>query len=74
MWTRGDAIKPSYTATLERDFNALAEALPDTAAPINKWVSERTAGKIENLLDDATVGRGCLLVPSQLEQLEQLAA
>ena len=44
VWTRGgggdgsDGIKPAYVAALKRDFNALAEKLPTSAAPINEWV------------------------------------
>lgn len=66
VWIRnGDSdsgIKPAYVASLKRDFDARAERLPQSAAPINSWVSERTEGKITNLLDDAVVADPLLRV------------
>ena len=54
VWT-GTGIKPSYVTALQKSFNALAKTLPTSAKPINSWVSERTASKINNLLADEVV-------------------
>mmetsp|Transcript_27971 Transcript_27971/g.86512 ORF Transcript_27971/g.86512 Transcript_27971/m.86512 type:complete len:420 (+) Transcript_27971:26-1285(+) len=49
------SIKPAFTETLHERFGATAAAMPATAAPVNKWVSDKTRGLIDKLVEDGTV-------------------
>jgi serpin B len=50
------SVKPPFLATMDKDFNATAEALdfmaPSALKTINKWASDNTNGKIPEVLDE----------------------
>jgi serpin B len=47
---RGDLIAKDYVTLLEKNYRA--EVFPDAdVAKINRWIEEKTAGKIRNMLD-----------------------
>jgi serpin B len=48
-------VKASFADKLKRLFNAAAEPMPASAAPINKFVATATKGLITDLVDDGTV-------------------
>ena len=47
-------------------FGASAAPLPSSAAPINKWVSEKTEGLIDELVSDDIVKT--FMTPRKLKQ------
>jgi len=49
------AIKAEFAGALAESFGATAETMPDSAAPVNAWVSEKTKGVIDALVEDGTV-------------------
>ena len=48
-------VKASFADKLKRLFNAAAEPMPASAAPINKFVAEATKGLITDLVNDKVV-------------------
>ena len=55
IWTRNGGLKPEYVAAMEKHFDAKVDELPEKAAPINGWVSNKTNGNINDLLTDDIV-------------------
>jgi len=54
VWSRG-ALLAEYVEAASKTFDAIACELPSHAEPVNKWVSEKTQGRIEGLVDDDVV-------------------
>ncbi len=48
----GNKFLPSYQRDVKTYLNADAMPLPENTRVINKWIEEKTAGKISNLLSD----------------------
>ena len=44
------SIKESFVETVQKDHNAIADTLPKSYDPINKYVSDKTGGLIQDLL------------------------
>lgn len=49
------SILSAYKDKVRELFDAGAEAMPETAAPINEWVADKTEGRVQDLLKDAHV-------------------
>lgn len=49
IWTTS-SIKPAYIETVQNIHGAVADTLPNSFDPINEFVSQKTNGMIENLL------------------------
>ncbi len=48
----GDSFLPEYTQDVKKYLNAEAKELPENTSVINKWIKEKTKGKISNLLEE----------------------
>jgi serine protease inhibitor len=65
IWTSaGTPLKPSYVAAMRDQFRADLMTLPagDPAAAINAWVSARTCGRIDRIVDHVDSHLAMLLV------------
>ena len=54
VWTRGDVLE-NYKRTVHELYGAEARAMPDSASPINSWVSEKTHEMIPSIIEDEIV-------------------
>lgn len=69
LWlAKGEKILPQFRRTLSRGYNAgiaeldFASRPENSRATINKWVEERTAGKIKDIVPGGALGRDTKLV------------
>jgi serpin B len=65
IWTGADiALEPDYVAAMQDHFRAEVKPLPDVhpAEAINAWVSARTRGKIDHMVDQVDTRLTMLLI------------